>query len=43
MANLASVLALWNVARGHRIERWTPQRHEVVGGQIVVQGESHVE
>jgi cellulose synthase/poly-beta-1,6-N-acetylglucosamine synthase-like glycosyltransferase len=28
MANLASVVALWNVARGRRVERWTPQRHE---------------
>jgi|GEM_PF-31262 len=28
MANLASVVALWDVARGHRIERWNPQRHE---------------
>jgi cellulose synthase/poly-beta-1,6-N-acetylglucosamine synthase-like glycosyltransferase len=27
LANLASVVALWNVARGSRIERWTPQRH----------------
>jgi cellulose synthase/poly-beta-1,6-N-acetylglucosamine synthase-like glycosyltransferase len=27
LANLASVVALWNVARGLRIERWTPQRH----------------
>jgi cellulose synthase/poly-beta-1,6-N-acetylglucosamine synthase-like glycosyltransferase len=28
MANLASVVALWNVVRGRRVERWTPQRHE---------------
>ncbi len=28
MANLASLLALWNVARGRRVERWTPQRHD---------------
>jgi cellulose synthase/poly-beta-1,6-N-acetylglucosamine synthase-like glycosyltransferase len=27
LANLASLVALWNVARGTRIERWTPQRH----------------
>ncbi|HUF76930.1 MAG TPA: glycosyltransferase family 2 protein [Longimicrobiales bacterium] len=27
MANLASLVSLWNVARGSRIERWTPQRH----------------
>ena len=27
LANLASVLALSNVLRGLRIERWTPQRH----------------
>lgn len=28
LANAASLAALWNVARGRRIERWTPQRHE---------------
>jgi cellulose synthase/poly-beta-1,6-N-acetylglucosamine synthase-like glycosyltransferase len=28
MANVASVAALWNVARGRRVERWSPQRHE---------------
>lgn len=28
LANLASLWALWNVARGSRIERWTPHRHE---------------
>jgi cellulose synthase/poly-beta-1,6-N-acetylglucosamine synthase-like glycosyltransferase len=28
MANLACVVALWNVVRGRRVERWTPQRHE---------------
>jgi cellulose synthase/poly-beta-1,6-N-acetylglucosamine synthase-like glycosyltransferase len=36
MANLASAAALWNVARGRRVERWTPQRHEgvvAIGGQ----------
>jgi cellulose synthase/poly-beta-1,6-N-acetylglucosamine synthase-like glycosyltransferase len=27
LANLASIAALWNVARGVRIERWSPQRH----------------
>lgn len=27
LANLAAVLALWNVLRGNRIERWTPHRH----------------
>ena len=27
LANLAAVLALWNVVRGNRIERWTPHRH----------------
>lgn len=27
LANAASVLALWNLARGTRIERWTPHRH----------------
>lgn len=27
LANLAAVVALWNVVRGSRIERWTPQRH----------------
>ena len=35
MANLASVMALWNVVRGRRVERWTPQRHEsavAIGG-----------
>jgi cellulose synthase/poly-beta-1,6-N-acetylglucosamine synthase-like glycosyltransferase len=26
-ANLAATVALWNVARGMRIERWSPQRH----------------
>jgi cellulose synthase/poly-beta-1,6-N-acetylglucosamine synthase-like glycosyltransferase len=26
-ANAAAAIALWNVARGRRIERWTPQRH----------------
>lgn len=30
LANLASASALWNLARGRRIERWTPQRHAVV-------------
>ena len=30
LANLASVVALWNVTRGSRIERWTPQRHAAV-------------
>ena len=29
LANAASVLAVWNVVRGRRIERWTPQRHAV--------------
>lgn len=28
LANVAAVVALANVARGARIERWTPQRHE---------------
>ena len=28
LANLASVVAVFNVARGSRIERWTPHRHE---------------
>jgi cellulose synthase/poly-beta-1,6-N-acetylglucosamine synthase-like glycosyltransferase len=28
LANLASMVALWNVVRGSRIERWTPQRHD---------------
>jgi cellulose synthase/poly-beta-1,6-N-acetylglucosamine synthase-like glycosyltransferase len=37
MANLASVTALWNVARGRRVERWTPQRHE---GAVAVGGSS---
>jgi cellulose synthase/poly-beta-1,6-N-acetylglucosamine synthase-like glycosyltransferase len=37
MANLASVAALWNVARGRRVERWTPQRHE---GAVVIGGPS---
>jgi cellulose synthase/poly-beta-1,6-N-acetylglucosamine synthase-like glycosyltransferase len=37
MANLASVAALWNVARGRRVERWTPQRHE---GAVAVGGPS---
>jgi cellulose synthase/poly-beta-1,6-N-acetylglucosamine synthase-like glycosyltransferase len=32
LANLASASALWNVARGRRIERWTPQRHAVAQG-----------
>jgi hypothetical protein len=27
LANVASMVALWNVLRGLRIERWTPQRH----------------
>jgi hypothetical protein len=33
MANLASVVALWNVVRGRRVERWTPQRHERTSAQ----------
>jgi len=37
MANLASVTALWNVARGRRVERWTPQRHE---GVVAIGGPS---
>jgi glycosyltransferase involved in cell wall biosynthesis len=28
LANLAAVVALWNLVRGKRIERWSPQRHE---------------
>jgi cellulose synthase/poly-beta-1,6-N-acetylglucosamine synthase-like glycosyltransferase len=28
LANVASLTALWNLSRGFRIERWTPQRHE---------------
>lgn len=28
LANVASMLALWNLLRGSRIERWTPQRHD---------------
>lgn len=28
MVNLASLLAAWNIVRGHRIERWEPQRRE---------------
>ncbi|MBX3011401.1 MAG: glycosyltransferase family 2 protein [Caldilineaceae bacterium] len=28
MVNLASLLATWNIVRGHRIERWEPQRRE---------------
>ncbi|MGE0160391.1 MAG: glycosyltransferase family 2 protein [Gemmatimonadales bacterium] len=34
MANLASLAALWNVARGRRVERWTPQRHDAVTGPL---------
>jgi hypothetical protein len=37
MSNLASVVALWNVARGRRVERWTPQRHE---GVVAIGGPS---
>jgi hypothetical protein len=33
MANLASVVALWNVVRGRRVERWTPQRHTRASAQ----------
>jgi cellulose synthase/poly-beta-1,6-N-acetylglucosamine synthase-like glycosyltransferase len=32
LANAAALLALWNVARGRRIERWSPHRH-ADGGQ----------
>jgi len=32
LANLASMAALWNVVRGRRIERWTPQRHAAMQG-----------
>jgi len=28
LANIASMVAFWNVVRGSRIERWTPQRHD---------------
>jgi cellulose synthase/poly-beta-1,6-N-acetylglucosamine synthase-like glycosyltransferase len=28
LSNLAALAALWNVVRGRRIDRWTPQRHE---------------
>lgn len=28
MVNFASLLAAWNIIRGHRIERWEPQRRE---------------
>lgn len=31
LANAASAVAVWNVLRGRRIERWTPHRHESVG------------
>ncbi len=41
LANLAAVVALWNVVRGTRIERWTPDRHAsdrpargAVGGRV---------
>lgn len=33
LANVASANALWNLARGRRIERWTPQRHAMAHGQ----------
>ncbi len=37
MANLASATAIWNVLRGQRIEKWSPQRHAgeeaLMGGQ----------
>ena len=32
LANLASLAAIWNVARGRRIARWTPHRHTQDGG-----------
>lgn len=32
LANLACVAALWNLAQGRRIERWTPQRHTAAQG-----------
>jgi len=31
LANTASMLAVLNVLRGHRIESWTPHRHEPTG------------
>ncbi|MBI5031553.1 MAG: glycosyltransferase family 2 protein [Chloroflexi bacterium] len=30
MVNAASLIATWNVLRGHRIDRWEPQRAEVM-------------
>lgn len=43
LANLASVVAIWNVARGSRIERWTPHRHASPTGETSgAEGLSHV-
>jgi cellulose synthase/poly-beta-1,6-N-acetylglucosamine synthase-like glycosyltransferase len=44
MANLASVAAVWNVARGRRIERWTPHRHDTGRAErpIVAVSDAHV-
>ncbi|HET9948912.1 MAG TPA: glycosyltransferase family 2 protein [Longimicrobiales bacterium] len=36
LANAAAVLALWNVARGERIEHWTPQRHGAGTEEVAV-------
>jgi cellulose synthase/poly-beta-1,6-N-acetylglucosamine synthase-like glycosyltransferase len=44
MANLAALVALWNVARGRRIERWTPHRHDSAAdeGPAVAVPDRHV-
>ncbi len=42
LANVASMLALWNLLRGSRIELWTPQRHDAgdrtPGGPLGIAG-----
>lgn len=34
MVNWASFLAAWNIVRGHRIERWEPQRRDDQGAHL---------
>ena len=36
LVNLAALIAAWNVLRGHRIERWDPQRSAPSEGSVAV-------
>jgi uncharacterized membrane protein YjdF len=38
LANAAAMLAWWNVARGSRIELWSPQRHTPIPSAVTASG-----